>query len=77
MEVYVNIIKQGGHVLVAACDAELLGKTLKYGKITFEVRKEFYGGSLVYLEEAFEMIRGGTIINLVGEMVVEGALNTH
>ena len=74
MEVYVNVIKQGRHVIVAACDAELLGKTLKYGKIEFEVRKDFYGGSLVYLEEAVELIRRGTIINLVGETVIEGAL---
>ena len=70
----INTIKQGRHVIVAACDAELLDKSLKYGKIKFIVRKDFYGGSLVVLEEAMEIIKIGTIINLVGEQIVNGAL---
>ena len=73
-EVYVNIMKQGKHVVVAACDAKLLGKVLKYGKLKFEVRKEFYGGSIVNLGEAIKLLRRGTIINLVGEKVVDEAL---
>jgi len=28
-----NIIKQGKNLLIAACDSDLLGKTLKFGKI--------------------------------------------
>jgi len=74
MEICINTIKQGRHVIVAACDVELLGKSLVYGKIKFIVRKDFYGGSLVFLDEAMEILKLGTIINLVGEQIVNGAL---
>jgi len=71
MEVSINIIKQGRHVLVAACDLNLLGKTLKFGKINFEVRRNFYGGSIVNVEEAVNLIKQGTSVNLVGPMIVK------
>ncbi len=73
-EICINTIKQGRHVIVAACDAELLDKSLQYGKIKFIVRKDFYGGSRVFLEEAIEIMKIGTIINLVGKQIVNGAL---
>ncbi len=73
-EICINTIKQGRHVIIAACDAELLDKSLEYGKIKFIVRKDFYGGSLVFLEEAMEILKMGTIINLVGEQIVNGAI---
>ena len=71
MEVSINIIKQGRHVLVAACDLNLLGKTLKFGKINFEVRRNFYGGSIVNVEEAVNLIKQGTSVNLVGPDIVK------
>ena len=74
MKICINTIKQGRHIIIAACDAELLGKSLVYGNIKFNVRKDFYGGSLVFLDEAMEMLKLGTIINLVGEQIVNGAL---
>lgn len=74
MEICINTIKQGRHTIIAACDAELLDKTLIFGKIKFDVRKDFYGGSRVFLDEAMEIIKMGTIINLVGEQIVNGAL---
>ncbi|MFQ6075788.1 MAG: DUF424 domain-containing protein [Candidatus Bathyarchaeia archaeon] len=72
--VYVNVIRQGRHILVASCDAELLGKTLKHGKICFEVRRNFYSGSLVHVDEAIRMIRKATTANLVGTTIVEAAM---
>lgn len=72
--VYVNMIKQGKHVLVACCDSELLGKTLKHGKIVFEVKSSFYGGNLVYVEEAVEALRDATTANLVGDTIVKAAI---
>jgi hypothetical protein len=74
MEICINTIKQGRHTIIAACDAELLDKTLIFGKIKFDVRKDFYGGSRVFLDEAMEIIKMGTIINLVGEQIVTGAV---
>ncbi|MFH0896430.1 MAG: DUF424 family protein [Candidatus Bathyarchaeota archaeon] len=74
MEVSINIIKQGKHVLVAACDLDLLGKTLKFGKIDFEIRSNFYGGSVVNVEEAVNLMKHGTSVNLVGSVIVKRAI---
>jgi len=56
------------------CDADVLGKTLKQGKIVFHVREEFYKGSLVSLEEAVDLIQQSTIVNMVGRKIVEKAI---
>ena len=73
-DVYVNVIKHGEHVLVAACDVTILGKTLKHGALTFEVKKSFYGDKKVKLEEAIDLIKNSTSANLVGHNIVNEAL---
>jgi len=70
----VNLRKWGHYVLLATCDAELLGKVLRDGKIVFEVREEFYKGSKVSVEEAIDLMRQSTVVNMVGECIVGRAL---
>jgi len=74
LEAYVNLRKIGGNVLLAICDAEILGKTLKEGKIVFHVKEEFYKGVKVTVEEAVDMIEESTIVNMVGKNVVKKAI---
>ncbi len=74
MEVYVNLKKVGKNVLLAICDTELLGKTLREGKIVFQVKDEFYNGGRVTVEEAVDMIENSTIVNMVGKCCVENAI---
>jgi hypothetical protein len=66
--------KIGGNVLLAICDAEILGKTLKEGKIVFCIKEEFYKGTKVSVEEAVMMIANSTIVNLVGRNIVKKAI---
>lgn len=73
-EVYVNIMNQGRQVLVAACDVEILGRTLRRGKLLFEVRESFYKGSKMKIEEAMILIRSATTVNLVGSKIVKHAV---
>jgi len=61
-------------VLLAICDCELLGRTLREGKIVFHVRDEFYNGRKASVEEAIGMINNSTIVNLVGKCCVEKAI---
>lgn len=75
MKVYVNLKKKGRNVLLAICDCDLLGKTLREGKIVFHVKDEFYNGGKVSLEEAVNMIENSTIINLVGKNCIEKAIS--
>ena len=74
LEVYVNLKKVGGNVLLAICDSEVLGKTLREGKIVFHVKEEFYNGGRVTVEEALDMIANSNIVNMVGKNCVEKAI---
>jgi hypothetical protein len=74
VQVYVNVRKHGKFVVLAACDCELLGKVLRDGKIVFEIREEFYKGHKVTLEEAIELCKQSTIVNLVGRSIVKKAI---
>lgn len=69
-----SIRKTDGNVLLAICDAEILGKTLREGKIVFHVKEKFYKGSRVNVEEAIAMIEHSTIVNMVGRNVVQRAV---
>jgi len=74
LEVYVNLKKVGRNVLLAICDLEILGRTLREGKVVFQVKDEFYNGGKVSLEEALDMIENSTIVNMVGRNCVEKAI---
>ena len=74
MEVYVNLKRVGRNVLLAICDSDILGKTLREGKIVFNVKEEFYNGGRVTVEEAVDMIQNSTIVNMVGKCCVEKAI---
>lgn len=69
-----NLRKIGNTVLLAICDVEILGKTLREGKIVFHVKEEFYKGTKVSIEEAIAMIENSTIVNMIGKNVVEKAI---
>ena len=56
------------------CDAEILGKTLREGEMTFRVKEDFYKGRRVAVEEAIDLIETSTIVNMVGKNVVKKAI---
>ncbi len=69
-----NMRKWGHYVLLATCDAELLGKVLREGKIVFEIREDFYKGTKVSVDEAIDLMKHSTVVNMVGKCIVEKAL---
>ncbi|MDH5459578.1 MAG: DUF424 family protein [Candidatus Bathyarchaeota archaeon] len=69
-----NIRKIGNSVLLAMCDAEIIGKTLHEGKVVFHVKENFYKGAKVSIEEAMSMIENSTIVNMIGKNVVYKAI---
>ena len=76
-EVYVRAIRHGRDTLVAVCDAEILGKTLKGGRAPFVVSERFYKGTLADLDEAIEAMRKATICNIVGKRIVDAAIRSR
>jgi uncharacterized protein len=74
LEVYLNVKKVGQNVVLAVCDCDLLGKTLREGQIVFRIKEEFYKGRKTSVEEAVGLIDNSTIVNLVGKACVEKAI---
>jgi uncharacterized protein len=74
LDVYLNVRKVGENTVLAVCDCDLLGKTLREGKIVFHIKDEFYKGRKATAEEAIGLIGNSTIVNLVGEECVGKAI---
>ena len=74
LDVYVKLKKDGKNVLLAICDVNLLGKTLKEGKIVFKITPDFYKGQKTSVDQAVMMIENSNIVNLVGNNCVEKAI---
>lgn len=74
MDAYFNLKKEGNNVLLAICDEELLGKTLREGKIVFKISEDFYKGKKISVDQAVSMIENSTIINLIGNECVKKAI---
>ena len=74
MEAYFNLKKEGNNVLLAICDEELLGKTLREGKIVFKISEDFYKGKKISVDQAVSMIENSTIINIIGNECVKKAI---
>jgi len=68
-----KVYARGGEVLVAACDANLLGRTLREGELRLHV-SSFYEGEEVDEEDFVRQLRLATIGNLVGRETVEAAI---
>jgi len=75
VEVHLRVIHDKRGLLVAACDAGLLGETFRQGKMKLEVSSEFYGGTLCPIEEAVEAFARANVANLVGEATIKAAVD--
>ena len=75
MEVHLRVIHDRRGVLVAACDAGLLGETFRQGRMKLEVNTQFYGGALCSVEKAMEALAEADVANLVGEATIKAAVD--
>ena len=71
---YLKIYKNRENVLVAACDKEVLGKTLKHGNTVVEINRAFYEGEYVSDEELQKALQKATTANLFGEKTIKCAI---
>ncbi len=68
---YHRFSKSEGHKVLAVCDEDILGEVIEDGDILFEVKKSFYGGDLIARDDLVEMAEKSTVINAVGNEVVD------
>lgn len=67
---WVKRFKRANGVTIAACDLDILGKTLKRNETEVLVNEEFYGGEKVTLNELTFYLNRGDFLNLIGRKVV-------
>ncbi len=77
-KIYVKIHRSNGEVIVAACDAELLGVVLAdpSRKIKFHVDPSYFKGELKTPEELLLDLENASSANLVGDTTVSTAIKS-
>ncbi len=71
----VRVYRKRGEVVVAACDKELVGRTLKEGQVKLNVCSTFYEGEDADEKLLLNRLNNATIANLVGERTVSVAVD--
>ena len=64
-----RVVRQQGEVLVTICDAKLIGKEFKQGKLKLKINEDFYGDEEASIEKCLAALKEATIANLVGSIV--------
>jgi len=72
MPLRMKVYHRGKETLVAAADADLVGKTFREGKFKIEIGK-FYEGDVVSEEMLVSNLQLATIGNFVGRETIEAA----
>jgi hypothetical protein len=75
LKVYLKIHYIRDDATIACCDEKLLNKVFKEGNLKIEVSNAFFGGELITLESAIEILKKASCFNIVGEKVIEEAIN--
>lgn len=71
---YFKVHRHPEEVILAVCDEEILGQTFSEGDLRITVGEGFYGGDIIEEEELRTRLGTFTIINLVGNRVVDLAI---
>jgi len=67
-------IKWQNATLVNICDEELLGTTVKGEQVEMPISRDYYGVDKVNENEAIQLVRNSSIVNLAGSRIVEKVL---
>jgi hypothetical protein len=68
---FFQIHRAQGRVILAACDAGLLDRTLRFGEVDFEVSSEFYGEERADGAQILDMMERAHVANVVGKNIVD------
>lgn len=74
MKVYIKIHSRNDIDTVACCDENLLNQCFKEGNIKIEISEHFFGGNLITLDEAIEILKNAQSFNIVGEKIISEAI---
>lgn len=75
MKVYVKVHKRQDIETVACCDETLLNTIIKEGNLKIEINDRFFGGDLLEVEEALEILTQASYFNIVGKEICGHVIN--
>ncbi len=66
----VRVATNGNNRMLNICDAPLLGKELSKDDLTIKINRNYYGERVVEKNEAMNLMKSHSIINMVGKETV-------
>ena len=75
MKVYLKIHRRNEIETIACCDELLLNQIFIEGNLRIEISKQFFGGNLLDIREAIEILKEASYFNLVGENIIKKAID--
>ncbi len=74
MKVYLKIHRHADWETIACCDEELLNKIFTEGNLRIEISSTFFGGDLLAIDKAIEILREAPYFNIVGKNITNMAI---
>ncbi|MFX1448163.1 MAG: DUF424 domain-containing protein [Promethearchaeota archaeon] len=74
MRVYLKIHRRNGIDTVACCDEDLLNKVFTEGNLRIEINSNFFGGDLLNIDQAMDILKDASYFNIVGENITNQAI---
>ncbi len=71
MRFFVKTTNYQNSNMLNMCDEDLLGKTIKNGKLQINITQSYYGQRLVEQAEAETLLQSCSILNLVGKNTIQ------
>ena len=76
MKVFLKIHYKNEIETVACCDEDLLNQVFIEGNLKIKITNQFFGGTLITMEEAIEILKQASYFNIVGEHIVNEAVSS-
>ncbi len=77
MKVYLKVHYNEDNATIACCDEELLNQVFREGNLRIEISNQFFGGKLINLEAAIKVLKEVSFFNIVGENIIEKAIDCN
>ena len=70
-----RLINHNDTSMLNICDAELVGRTVNRGNFTFKISEKYYAQNVIEKEEAKDLLRRSSNINMVGKKIISLSVN--
>ena len=77
MKVYIKIHRRNGIEIIACCDEALLNQVFYEGNLKIEISNQFFGGKLITLDDAIDILKQSSYFNIVGENIINKVIDCH